>query len=86
MLNEFENKMMACFHVFSDPTDPVKVSISMDEEGRYVTFQTHTVIINAHQMTIEQFLNTPEESLKAIVKGLYKDLQKPLRASLKRVV
>ncbi len=76
MLNEFENKMMACFHVFSDPIDPVKVSISMDEEGRYVTFQTQSAIINAHQMTIEQFLNTPETSLKAIVKGLYRDLQR----------
>ncbi len=76
MLNDFEIKMMACFHVFSDPTDSVKVSISMDEEGRYVTFQTQSAIINAHQMTIEQFLNTPETSLKAIVKGLYRDLQR----------
>ena len=76
MLNEFEGKMMACFHVFSDPVDPVHVSISMDNEKRNVIFQTHSKIVNAHKMSIEQFLNTPETSLKAIVKGLYKDIQR----------
>ena len=76
MLNEFHQKMLDCFHDFSDPKDPVIIKLSLDEEQRNVIMETDTAIPLAHEMSIERFLNAPVAHLKNIAKGLYKDIKK----------
>tara|TARA_R110002167_G_scaffold255104_1_gene461426 strand:- start:661 stop:897 length:237 start_codon:yes stop_codon:yes gene_type:complete len=75
MLNEFESKMVTCFHFFSEPNDHVKIKINLDKDHRNVIFETYSTIPIANKMSIEQFLNTPVDTLKAIAKGLYKDIK-----------
>ena len=75
MLNEFDQKMLDCFHYFSDPKDPVTIKLSLDEEQRNVIMETDTAIPLAHKMPVEQFLNTSVTTLKCIAKGLYKDIR-----------
>ncbi len=75
MLNEFDQKMLDCFHAFSDPKDLVIIKLSLDEDQRSVIMETNSAIPLAHKMPIEQFLNTPVATLKSIAKGLYKDIR-----------
>ena len=75
MLSELDQKMLDCFHCFSDPNDRVVVRMSLDNEKKSLTIETNSKIPVAHKMSVEQFLNTSQSSLKAIAKGLYKDIK-----------
>tara|TARA_R100000315_G_C5197800_1_gene115949 strand:+ start:284 stop:448 length:165 start_codon:yes stop_codon:yes gene_type:complete len=51
------------------------VSISLNDRQDEVVFETISRIPLAHKMSLEQFLNTPIDALKAIAKGLYKEMR-----------
>ena len=72
---QFDNKIIDCFHSFSDPLDRVRVTTTLNKAEDAVVFQTLSRIPLAHEMPLERFLNTPTEALKAIAKGLYKEIR-----------
>tara|TARA_R110001583_G_scaffold67906_1_gene193755 strand:- start:119 stop:352 length:234 start_codon:yes stop_codon:yes gene_type:complete len=74
-LNQFDQKILECFHSFTDPKDLIRIRISLDHEERYVIFETYSVIPLAHKMLLEQFLNTPVESLKTMAKSLCREMR-----------
>jgi hypothetical protein len=47
----------------------------LDHDQRNVVFETYSVIPLAHKMSLEQFLNTPVESLKSMAKGLCREMR-----------
>ena len=73
--SQFDSKIIDCFHFFSDPLEPVRVSISLNDRQDEVVFETISRIPLAHKMSLEQFLTTPIDALKAIAKGLYKEMR-----------
>ena len=73
--NQFDSKIIDCFHSFSDPIDGVRVTISLNDKEDEVVFETISQIPVAHRMSVEQFLNAPIAALKAIAKSLYKDIR-----------
>ena len=75
MLNQFDQKMLECFYCFSAPNDTIMVAITINDKKDTVTFETISRIPLAHKMSVEQFLNTPVDALKAIAKGLYKEMR-----------
>tara|TARA_R100001510_G_C7636046_1_gene194190 strand:+ start:363 stop:596 length:234 start_codon:yes stop_codon:yes gene_type:complete len=74
-MNQFDQKILECFHAFTDPNDSVRIKMSLDQEQRNVVFETHSIIPLAHKMSLEQFLNTPVESLKSMAKGLCREMR-----------
>ena len=79
---QFEDKIIDCFHFFTDPLDPVRVSIRLNELEDEVVFEANRLgplatrqIPIAHTKSVEQFLNTPIDTLRAIAKGLGKEMR-----------
>ncbi len=57
-MNQFDQKILECFHAFTDPNDSVRIRMSLDQDQRNVIFETYSTIPLAHKMSLEQFLNT----------------------------
>ena len=74
-MNQFDQKILECFHAFTDPNDSVRIRMSLDQDQRNVIFETYSTIPLAHKMSLEQFLNTPVESLKSMAKGLCREMR-----------
>jgi|TARA_R100000951_G_scaffold17821_2_gene14190 hypothetical protein len=74
-MNQFDQKILECFHAFTDPNDSVRIRMSLDQDQRNVVFETYSTIPLAHKMSLEQFLNTPVESLKSMAKGLCREMR-----------
>ena len=72
---QFDSKIIDCFHSFSDPLDLVRVTVSLNKAEDADVLQTLSKIPLAHEMSVEQFLHTPTDALKAIAKGLYKEMR-----------
>ena len=76
MLSEFEEKMVSVLFCLTDPTDPCNITISQDKETEEVIFETKSVIPIANKMSLEQFLNMPEKTIKQLGKDLQSSLKK----------
>ena len=74
-MNQFDQKILECFHAFTEPNDSVRIRMSLDQDQRNVVFETYSVIPLAHKMSLEQFLNTPVQSLKTMAKGLCREMR-----------
>ena len=74
-MNQFDQKILECFHAFTDPNDSVRIRMLLDQDQRNVVFETYSTIPLAHKMSLEQFLNTPVESLKSMAKGLCREMR-----------
>lgn len=74
-MNQFDQKILECFHAFTEPNDSVRIRMSLDQDQRNVVFETYSTIPLAHKMSLEQFLNTPVESLKSMAKGLCREMR-----------
>lgn len=74
-MNQFDQKILECFHAFTEPNDSVRIRMSLDQDQRNVVFETYSAIPLAHKMSLEQFLNTPVESLKSMAKGLCREMR-----------
>tara|TARA_R110002020_G_scaffold473239_2_gene702268 strand:+ start:462 stop:710 length:249 start_codon:yes stop_codon:yes gene_type:complete len=72
---QFDSKIIDCFHFFTEPSDIVRVNISLNDKHDKVVFETMSRIPLAHTMPLEQFLNTPIDALKIIAKGLCQEIR-----------
>ena len=76
MLSEFEEKMVSVLFCLTDPADPCNIIISQDKETEEVILETKSVIPIANRMSLEQFLNMPEKTIKQLGNDLQSSLKK----------
>ena len=76
MLSEFDEKMVSVLFCLTDPSDPCNIVISLDQDVDVVILETISVIPVAHKMSLEQFLNMPDQTIKQLGKELQSSLKK----------